>query len=90
MWNVSLGFFDKNGKEIHEGDHVHVFKRGFVAVTDGWGQGSYGSAPYQDEYDGHVYYDNARAEFRIDDERFGERQRSRNLYEFDEITVIGE
>ena len=87
MVRQPIGFVDKNGKEICEGDRLHVIKRMHAPITDGWGRGDFGSALFVDDYHGHVFYDPSRAEFRVDDERFGDRNRSRNLYEFNEIEV---
>ena len=88
--NLLLGFQDTNGRELRNGDRVEVIKRSILQITDGWGRGDYGSEKHTEQYYGTIYYDASRAEFRINDEIFGERKRSRNFYEFDEIKYVGE
>ena len=83
-----IGRRDDNGRMIANGDLVQVLKHAVSAVSDGWGQGNFGTHKWRDTYTGRVYYDPDRCEFRIDDQRLGDGKRSRNVYEFDSIIVI--
>lgn len=83
-----IGRLDDNKVMIKNGDKVKVCKHSVSPITDGWGRGDFGSHHSDDAYDGRVYYDSERCEFRIDDQRFGDKQLSRNVYEFDSIVII--
>lgn len=83
-----LGRLDDNGIELKNGDRVRVTKSVSGPITDGFGRGDNGTWKGVDSYEGVIYYDSSRCEFRIDDQRFGDRQRSRNFYEFDSIRIV--
>lgn len=89
-FGLPLGRRDDNGNMIRNGCRVKVTKHFVVPITDVLGRCDYGSSEFDDTYEGCVYYDEERCEFRIDDQRFGNRKRSRNVYEFDSIAVIEE
>lgn len=84
------GFLDKNGRSLMRGDRVHVVKNVTTSSQDGWGRDTGGIWHDVDSYFGRIFYHTTLAQFRIDDERFGDGRRHRGFDEFDEIVFAQE
>lgn len=63
-----IGAKDVSGALIKCGDRVKVINRNSAPIADGWGDGDFGTYTQDDKYEGTVFYNPGRCEFRIDDQ----------------------